>query len=139
MQIRQRLSSWLGFRFYLSYENLILGFVPASGHRNTEDGDDGDAEGEVDENWHILVAQTISKVGNKLQPELQGGRVLKFAAEFCDSSKPEAKGIAFKDSLLLYVSLHIVGRRFLRRELTAAAQTLEDAKLLNAAIVQRMK
>ena len=42
LQIRQRLSSWLGFRFYLSYENLILGFVPASGHRNTEDGDDGE-------------------------------------------------------------------------------------------------
>ena len=32
----------MGFRFYLSYENLILGFVPASGHRNTEDGDDGE-------------------------------------------------------------------------------------------------
>ena len=31
----------MGFRFYLPYGNLILGFVPASGHRNTEDGDDG--------------------------------------------------------------------------------------------------
>ena len=32
----------MGFRFYLSYENLILGSVPAFGHRDTEDGDDDD-------------------------------------------------------------------------------------------------
>ena len=38
----QKLSSWLGSRLFLSYENLILDSVPASGHRATEDDDDGD-------------------------------------------------------------------------------------------------
>ena len=31
----------MGFRLFLSYENLILDSVPASGHRDTEDGHDG--------------------------------------------------------------------------------------------------
>ena len=32
----------MGSRLFLSYENLILDAVPASRHRDTEDGDDGD-------------------------------------------------------------------------------------------------
>ena len=31
----------MGSRLFLSYENLILDSFPASGHRDTEDGDDG--------------------------------------------------------------------------------------------------
>ena len=69
---------------------------------------DGAGEGveqpdeEVDKNRHIMVAQTISKIGAKLQHELLQGRVSKLAAEFCDSTKPAAKGIAFQDSLLFF-------------------------------------
>ena len=38
----------MGSLLFLSYENLILDSYPASGHRDTENGDDGD-DGEDDD------------------------------------------------------------------------------------------
>ena len=44
----------MGSVLFLSYENLILDSGPASGHRDTEDGDDDDVGDDDDAGVHPL-------------------------------------------------------------------------------------
>ena len=47
----------MGFRLYISYVILILGSVPASGHRDTEDGDDVDDDDVGDNADEVTMVQ----------------------------------------------------------------------------------
>lgn len=54
------------------------------------------------DNWFIHTAKTVMTLGQQLQRELLSGKIVKLFAEFCNTPKPQNKGVAYADTVYLY-------------------------------------
>ena len=64
-------------------------------------------DGEVDEeistgNWYILLAKQVSRITSSLQSELMGSKLISLMIEWCDTPKPQTRGVAYLDFSYVY-------------------------------------
>ena len=56
------------------------------------------------EQWYILLARNISRIGFKLQTLLQGRDLMTHYCEWCSVPDPRTKGVSYVDAAFLYMT-----------------------------------
>ncbi len=52
--------------------------------------------------WYILTAQAIGRTCSSLRRRLEAGKVISYFTEWCDQPLERARGVAYKDCVILY-------------------------------------
>jgi hypothetical protein len=52
--------------------------------------------------WHIIVAQTMTRVASAMQREILEGKLISYFTEWCDTPSPRTPGVCYRDYIVVY-------------------------------------